>query len=133
MCSELQNPYEQNLSAAEIIDNFKLIEGVSWQAFVNKVSLEIAEVDQKSTLFAGRDAVCGFKEFADHPLQIDDAQCGLLLKAAGQNNFQHGKLNKAFSDVGLTNISARVSASVSENQSAGSLNALLSLFCGSSS
>jgi hypothetical protein len=131
-CSELQNPHEQNLSAADIIGNFKLVDGEAWQYFVDQVDFKIAEVDQKSTLFAGRDAVCGFKEFANHPVQIGDAQCELLLKAAEQDNFQLRELIKAFSDAGLTNISARVHASVSESQQAPSLNSLLRLFCGSS-
>ena len=125
-CTELQNPYEQEISAADIIGNFKQVGGLGWAAYADNVEFTIAEADRKPALFAGRDAVCGFEEFSS-PVILSSKECEILGGATGQSKL--AVFADAFHATNLDNVYKRVSDTISVNQQAASLQGLIGFLC----
>ena len=57
-CSSLTTAYDDELSAADVIANFRL-EGAGWRSLADSTEARLAEADRKPLLFIARDAACG--------------------------------------------------------------------------
>ncbi|MBT8115981.1 MAG: CHAT domain-containing protein [Arenicella sp.] len=75
VCGELKTPYDQDLSEADLISNFKLNGGDGWSEFAGEIESQVILADQKAALLTGRDAICGFGNFQDIPVQASPAAC----------------------------------------------------------
>jgi hypothetical protein len=126
VCSELQNAYEQELPPSDIINNFKQVDGFAWGNFATKVDALVNEDNQKQTLFAGRDVICGFEEFTS-PAIISATDCEILNVAKVKQQFEI--FQTSFNKVNLDSVVQRVNTKISEPQRVNSMSTLVSLFC----
>ncbi|MEM7359417.1 MAG: CHAT domain-containing protein [Pseudomonadota bacterium] len=77
-CSELQNAYENELTAADVVSNFKQVPGSGWDTLAGQVETQVDAAHQAQALFILRDANCGTGSFVS-PVEIEPSSCAPLL------------------------------------------------------
>lgn len=108
-CSELQNAYENELTPADVVNNFKQLQGSGWDTLAEQVEAQVDEAFRGQALFTLRDANCGTGPFSA-PVKVNASSCPPLLASLDAGDL--ATIGLAFNEHGLQSVVEQVTPSM---------------------